>query len=171
MDFQLDHTYNQLNSISERCVQKTTHCLTELHRYLFSGKREDGGERYDGKEVENENSCGIPAHCASNYTQRYEDQKDIDIVAVQCHFSSLHDLCRNPHELVLTVQSRRMVLVRKELEERRQRALSAIGVTILSSAHQTRGLRRRAVRCVWHIGVCAFTRSLRALQFFAELLR
>ena len=116
-------TYNQLNRITKRSIQKPTQGLPKLHRYLFGRKRKDSRQRNNSKEIEDENSRRIPAHSTSNYTQRHEYQEDIDIVAVQCHFSNIESLCRNPHELILTVHSNCMILVRKKLEERRQRTL------------------------------------------------
>lgn len=54
---------------------------------------------------------------ASNDTQWYEDQEDIHIVAEQCDLSNMPALCRNPHELVLTVRPRCMSLTQHELAE------------------------------------------------------
>jgi hypothetical protein len=172
LNFQLwsGPAYNQLHRIAKGGIQKPSHRLAELHGDFFRGKREDGSERDDSKEIQSENNRGVPAHCTSNYTQWHEYQEDIDIVAIQGNFSSLRNVGRNRHKLVITLHARCMILRHQKLEDRLQTALLAPGrvCAILPSRHQSRRLGGGSIWC-HDSGVYVWRDTGRAWELVAGL--
>ena len=82
-------THNKFDSISKCRIHQSTQCLTELRGQLFGCEAQERGKRDDGDEVENEDSGGIPAHCASDDANGHEDKEDVDIVASECRIEEM----------------------------------------------------------------------------------
>ena len=75
-------TNNQLNRISKRRVEQSSHSLAQLHGNLLSRKREDGSERDNGEEVEHENGRRTPLQLAGDDAQRHDNEQEVNIIWV-----------------------------------------------------------------------------------------
>lgn len=71
-------TYNEFDGISECSIEQATKGLTQLGRDLFSRERKDSGERDNGKEIDHEDSYGVPVGFAGNDADWNKDKENID---------------------------------------------------------------------------------------------
>lgn len=73
-------THNQLDGISKRRIQKSAHGLAQLQGNLLGRKRQDGGERDDGEEVDGEDSGRVPLVGAGDDANGHGQEQEVDIV-------------------------------------------------------------------------------------------
>lgn len=59
-----DHAHNQLDSIAESSIHKTTNRLPELGAQLLCRKTEQGRQRYDRQEVYDEDRGRVDVQCS-----------------------------------------------------------------------------------------------------------
>lgn len=75
-----ERAHNQLDRISKSGIKQSAQRLAQLHRDFFGRKRQNGGKRNDGEEVDGKDSGGIPAHLTSNDANRHHDEEEVHIV-------------------------------------------------------------------------------------------
>ena len=89
----LAQTYNQLYSIAKGSIHETAECLAEFGGEFLGCEAEEGGQRHDGEEVDDEGaSCG-PLQETGDDSERYKDEKYVDVVAKEyypAHIGNLH---------------------------------------------------------------------------------
>lgn len=76
----LGMAHDQLHSITKRGIEQASHCLAELQRDLLGSVRQDCSERYDGEEVDRENSGRVPARSAGNNANGDSDEEEVHVV-------------------------------------------------------------------------------------------
>jgi hypothetical protein len=102
---QCTQTHDKFDSIPKRRVQQPTKRLTKLRRQLLSRETQKRSKRDDSDEVEDKGDSRIPVQCASEDTERHEDEEDVDIVAGERRIDQVQDMLgqRLDSALVLVV--------------------------------------------------------------------
>lgn len=67
-------THNQFNRVSKGGVEKSAHGLAQLQGDFFGRKRENGGERDDGEEIDGKDGSRAPAHHTSDNANGHHGQ-------------------------------------------------------------------------------------------------
>ncbi|KAB8337329.1 hypothetical protein FH972_021628 [Carpinus fangiana] len=83
---------NQLDGITKGGIHEAANGLAELCAQLFGGKGKQAGERDDGHEVQDEDGDRVPSGSSGDDAQRYKDEEDIGIVALEDLPGGLDDL-------------------------------------------------------------------------------
>lgn len=75
--------YDQFDRIPKGSIEQPSHGLTKLDRQLLGGKAQERSQRYDGKEIEDENCDRIPLKRSGDDAERQKDKKAVDVIACQ----------------------------------------------------------------------------------------
>lgn len=128
MAIQRISTYNKLHRISKRRIQQSAQRLSQFHTNLLRREAQHGGQRDDGKEVQNEHDGGVPARGAGDDANGHEDQQDVDVVAQQRDLGDVEGRGGPPHPLVLAVHAGRGLAAEEELGDAAAVSVAAVAV-------------------------------------------